>query len=203
MSIETRISRLVKKTGVKKSRWTVPLRYDSEGLGGFFWGKESEAWNSCHRPLNIHKPVQEAWVRCVPPFTAFCRYVTVKKAVEESEYSELRRLQNYIFCNQGRCGTIFGSRMLWQGIFCNQGGCGTIFLVLEDAVALYILYSRKMRNYIFGPWGCCGTVYSVIKDVAELYIWSSRMLWQCIFCNQGRCGTIYLVLEDVVAGYIL
>ncbi len=25
MSIETRISRLVKKTGVKKSRWTVPL----------------------------------------------------------------------------------------------------------------------------------------------------------------------------------
>jgi hypothetical protein len=26
MSIETRISRLVKKTGVKKSRWTVPLQ---------------------------------------------------------------------------------------------------------------------------------------------------------------------------------
>jgi hypothetical protein len=29
MSIETRTSRLVKKTGVKKSRWTVPLRSDT------------------------------------------------------------------------------------------------------------------------------------------------------------------------------
>ncbi len=29
MSIETRINRLVKKTGVKKSRWTVPLRLES------------------------------------------------------------------------------------------------------------------------------------------------------------------------------
>jgi hypothetical protein len=29
MSIETRIRRLVKKTGVKKSRWTVPLKEDN------------------------------------------------------------------------------------------------------------------------------------------------------------------------------
>jgi hypothetical protein len=30
MSIETRISRLVKKTGVQKSRWTVPLKLDPD-----------------------------------------------------------------------------------------------------------------------------------------------------------------------------
>jgi hypothetical protein len=32
MSIETRISRLVKKMGVKKSRWTVPLIVTSKFL---------------------------------------------------------------------------------------------------------------------------------------------------------------------------
>ncbi len=38
MSIETRTSRLVKKTGVEKSRWTVPLRaaeYSSDIIGRF------------------------------------------------------------------------------------------------------------------------------------------------------------------------
>jgi hypothetical protein len=44
MSIETRISRLVKKTGVKKSRWTVPLRKnDSKKEGGEYEKRRNES----------------------------------------------------------------------------------------------------------------------------------------------------------------
>ncbi len=39
MSIETRISRLVKKTGVKKSRWTVRLNHH---------GHEHPAWEGTY-----------------------------------------------------------------------------------------------------------------------------------------------------------
>ncbi len=45
MSIETPTSRLVKKTGVEKSRWTVPLSHETISELTFILGKY--IYNSC------------------------------------------------------------------------------------------------------------------------------------------------------------
>ncbi len=61
MSIETRISRLVKKTGVKKSRWTVPLRSSMKAVST----SSSSRYPLCrigylpHLPLYIERSERE------------------------------------------------------------------------------------------------------------------------------------------------